>query len=61
MQISILLLVALLAAALIVGVFFGWNNGKASVISKIENEAKTLLGDAAAHFATFWGKVKAKL
>lgn len=61
MHISIPVLIGLLAAAFIVGAFFGWNNGRQSTIAKIENEAKTLVGDAAKAVFTFWATVKAKL
>jgi hypothetical protein len=61
MHISLLLLAGLLAAVLVVGVFFGWNNGKSSTIAKIESETKTLVGDAAKTVSSFWTTVKAKL
>jgi hypothetical protein len=51
----------LLAGVLIIGVFFGWNNGKQATIAKIEKEAANILGIAKIHVAEFWAKVKAKL
>lgn len=61
MQISIIALLIILAVTLIAGIFIGWNNGKASTISKVEAEAKTLVGDASRTVSDFWAKVKLKL
>lgn len=52
---------AIPAGILVFGVYFGWDNGKKNVITIIEAEAKTLLGDAAKHVTDFWAKVKAKI
>lgn len=61
MHISILMALLLGAIIFTIGILFGWNNGKQSTISKIENETKALIGDAARAVGAFWANVKSKL
>lgn len=57
MQISILALIGLLAAAIGLGIAIGWNNSKASVKALADAEIGKATGAAAQALSNFKGKL----